>query len=119
MNKSNARQYIPLIEALADGELEFNNHMLHSPNWLHCIQSDFSSPPEYYRRKPKPTVVPWTLDTCPVGAVVKSRITGSRMTILLAEREGITMIPLGRVSYECMFTEYTVDNGAACGVVQS
>ena len=77
MNKENAKLYIPLMEALADGELQFFN----DDEWQDSGEPCFSEPPSHYRRKPKPTVAPWTLETCPVGAVVKHKDTRHRYLI--------------------------------------
>lgn len=48
MTPQNAREYIPLLEALADGELQCN-HLVHG--WLDMGDADFSSPPRHTRSK--------------------------------------------------------------------
>lgn len=57
MNRENARQYIPHLEALADGELELNLGTLNNPIWENRNSVHFDCPAEYYRRRPKPREV--------------------------------------------------------------
>ena len=50
MDRANARAFIPMLEALADGELECQNH---NGNWQHTVDVCFTNPPDRYRRRPK------------------------------------------------------------------
>lgn len=51
MNMSNARKYIPMLEALADGELEIRNS---TGEWVNVRKYvRFDCPLRYYRRRPK------------------------------------------------------------------
>lgn len=54
MNKDNAHLYLPHVQALADGELQY----LGQGDWYDwgTPECSFSFPPEHYRRKPKPRV---------------------------------------------------------------
>lgn len=54
MNKSNARDYLPLVQALADGKT-IQGHMAHSRQW-EDMQGDiyFNGPASDYRIKPDP-----------------------------------------------------------------
>ena len=115
MNPNNAKQYIPAIEALADGELQ----RLHIATWLDTETADFSMRPDCYRRKPKPTVIPWTLETCPVGAVVKNKSKGHRCMLNFADVSSAAVTHYGAVSYQLLLADFTMDNGQPCGVVQS
>lgn len=114
MNRDNAREYIPLIEALADGELEVNVPGL---GWGTVGITDFSHAPDHYRRKPKPTVVPWTKETCPVGAVIKIKENGNKYLILAAVDNHV-LVRETSFTYDCVFMECTLDDGSPCGVVQ-
>lgn len=82
-----------------------------SPNW------DWGT--SDYRIKPKPTVVPWTRDTCPVGAVVKMKVSGDRSTI---ECASTCLVVIGGVmaaiTYDGILSNFTMDDGAPCGTVQ-
>jgi hypothetical protein len=50
MNKDNAHLYIPLLQALRDGELE----EISGTEWVPLANADFYRTPNCYRRKPKP-----------------------------------------------------------------
>ena len=114
MTPQNAREYIPLIEALADGELQAEI----GPNWFDTCNADFSNPPHCYRRKPKPTVVPWDRESCPVGAVVRYKQTGNRSMLSSAGLSTAYIQSVGSISYLFILEQYTMDDGSACGVVQ-
>jgi hypothetical protein len=52
MNKHNAAQFLPLVQALADGK---TIQLLHTVRgWEDGENIDFSLPPESYRIKPEP-----------------------------------------------------------------
>lgn len=57
MNKQNARDYIPLLDALADGELQLNTGTVEFPMWQYIDEAHFNKSPILYRRKPKPVVL--------------------------------------------------------------
>lgn len=50
MTKENAAEYLPLIEALRDGELQVNQE----GGWVDCVDTNLRLPASYYRRRPKP-----------------------------------------------------------------
>lgn len=51
MNKNNAAQYLPLVQALAEGKtLEYNSLL----GWENRKDFDFTASPECYRIKPEP-----------------------------------------------------------------
>lgn len=55
MNKATAHLYLPLVQALADGELQIK--WPEDADWQDCTpcsRVEFDMPPECYRRKPKP-----------------------------------------------------------------
>jgi hypothetical protein len=70
-----------------------------------------------YRIKPKPTVVPWTKETCQVGAVIKIKDTGNRYLILAAVDNHILMRE-SSFTYSHTLEHCTMDNGEPCGTVQ-
>lgn len=53
MNKDNARDYLPLVQALAEGKVIQEKHSVDSP-WEDCANPDFSWHPGDYRIKPEP-----------------------------------------------------------------
>lgn len=50
MTTANAKDYLPAVEALRDGELE--ERFAHG--WEFVIHAEFDKPPDHYRRRPKP-----------------------------------------------------------------
>ena len=114
MTPQNAREYIPLIEALADGELEYYDGY----EWKCTKCPNFLCDPSLFRRKPKPTVVPWDRESCPVGAVVKYKETGNRFAILQANSGCVFLNQYSAVSFEGLLRNFTMDDGSPCGVVQ-
>ena len=54
MNQKNAHLYLPLVQALADGELQ----CCYNDKWFdwNSPECDFDRPPDRYRRKPEPRV---------------------------------------------------------------
>lgn len=57
MNKENAHLYLPLVQALADGELQ-TRETINSHQWVDSPLANFSKGPELYRRKPN-NKSPW------------------------------------------------------------
>lgn len=56
MNSSNAKDYLPLVQALAEGrviECQLDEHL----KWRETANPDFSMAPEQYRIKPEPREV--------------------------------------------------------------
>ena len=53
MNKDNAHLYLPLVPALADGELPLNHRSGQKSEWGDRSITDFMHAPEFYCRKPK------------------------------------------------------------------
>lgn len=54
MNKDNAKDYLPLVQALAEGRVIQGNC---GGEWKDDDYPSFSSPPNYYRIKPEPREV--------------------------------------------------------------
>ena len=54
MNKDNAAQFIPLVQALADGKtIQIDTGAEQSPYWVDIVYVTFDSDPEKYRIKPE------------------------------------------------------------------
>lgn len=115
MTPQNAREYLPLLEALADGELQYRPC---SDVWEDIKAIDFVVPPYFYRRKPKPTIVPWDRESCPVGGVVKNERNGFRYMLTCADDVSATVAHYGNMPYQSFLAHWTMDNGSPCGVVQ-
>lgn len=99
MTKDNARQYIPLLEALADGELEISRDGI----WEECLCPAFSADPDQYRRRPKPVMVPLGPEDVPPGSVVRQGHFERTHWILIVSA-GSSSIRIGsegqKISYE-------------------
>ena len=54
LTSENISSYWPALEALRDGELQFNDNTQQEPAWVNCFSANFINPPEFYRRRPKP-----------------------------------------------------------------
>jgi hypothetical protein len=70
-----------------------------------------------YRIKPKPTVIPWTKETCPVGEVIKIKDTGNRYLILAADNN-VLMLESVYFTHSHTLEHCTMDDGSPCGTVQ-
>jgi hypothetical protein len=86
-----------------------NFHPIKEPAW------DWASCD--YRIKPKPTVVPWTFNTCPVGKVVTHTAAGYRALIVAACQSHADIGQDGERSYDDLLSLYNID-GSPCGTVQ-
>lgn len=53
MNKDNAKDYLPLVQALAEGQVIQSRMFILNP-WRDCTQPDFTMDPSNYRIKPEP-----------------------------------------------------------------
>lgn len=60
MNESNAKDYLPLVQALAGGRLQ---KLSATGHWDDCPDCIFDSPPTYFRIKPEPRE--WWVTICP------------------------------------------------------
>jgi hypothetical protein len=59
MNKENAKDYVPLVLALADGKTIQMKHLPSSwENWTDVQELGFSLTPDHYRVKPEPPKPP-------------------------------------------------------------
>lgn len=73
MTRDNAAQYLPLVEALRDGELQW---ICNDGVWATVSPHDdvaFDEAPSFYRRRPK--VREWWLLITPSGEIKASRMS--------------------------------------------
>lgn len=67
MNQSQAKEYLPIIRAWADGSvIQINIGQV----WEDARIPDFSLGPECYRIKPEPKLKPWNEHTFPIYCVL-------------------------------------------------
>ena len=56
MNASNAKDYLPLVQALAEGKTIQSGQIGGSDrHWVDNLNVEFSNPPAFYRIKPEPS----------------------------------------------------------------
>ena len=67
---------------------------------------------------PKPTYVPWTFETCPIGCVVKRKSEELfRAMIVSATISGVSL-PVTYRNYQELLNEYVQLDGTPCGTVE-
>ena len=54
MNASNAKDYLPLVQALIEGKTLQKNTGFEKERWEDVVNAHFSDPPKSYRIKPEP-----------------------------------------------------------------
>ena len=68
MTKENAHLYLPLIQALAEGKtIEYGSGSI----WGQVNEPEFIYPPQYYRIKPEPAMVPLGPEDVPPGSAIR------------------------------------------------
>ena len=55
MNASNAKDYLPLVQALIEGKTLQKNTGFEKERWEDVVNAHFSGPPKSYRIKPEPS----------------------------------------------------------------
>jgi len=123
MDKRKTREGASLMWAHADGvEIQVDDSYLtceegwtddEDPVW------DFDS--NLYRRKPKATIRPWTMEECPVGEVVQRKPNGAKHVIVAAYSNcavlGVSSETCDRnTTYNRLREDYAMLNGDPCGV---
>lgn len=68
MTKENAHLYLPLVQALVDGKTV---ECRAGDSWINNYVYHFSSPPERYRIKPEPVLVPLGPEDVPPGSIIR------------------------------------------------
>ena len=91
MTRETAREFIPLLQAYADGkEIQMLNPSCtwRAVDWeLH-----FGGKPSDYRIKPEPKLRPWRPEEVPVGAIVKSDVAAYLIIAVNFEKAAIAMM---------------------------
>ena len=71
ISKNNAKQLLPLIQALADGKTV---QLRIGDIWRDWEAFDFESSSDRYRIKPEPVYRPWKPEEIPVGAMIRKEL---------------------------------------------
>lgn len=124
MTKENAKDFLPLVQALAEGK----TIQLASGNHWYDVNPDFTCPPSKYRIKPDPKLRPWKPDEVPVGALYRAcGQTEFKQMILGVSPSGIKTTASMEIGQnykpDHMLREYehSLDHGKTwlpCGVVE-
>lgn len=72
MTKEEAKQWIPILQAYADGRA-IQNCSMNGKIWYECNDPIFSARPSEYRIKPEPKLRPWRQEEVPVGAIIRQK----------------------------------------------
>ena len=87
MNKNNVKDFLPLVQALAEGKtIQLNDGSASSPEWRDLVDMSFSHPRILYRIKPEPRE--WRVMVYPTGEVyslAKNEVCTAREVIRVRE----------------------------------
>ena len=128
MKLSQAKEYLPFVQAAADGKTIQNNN---GGEWVDVTEPGFSMSPNSYRIKPSPTLRPWRPEEVPVGALLRPITTSSlnkdiELIIGVSTLEGNAVLYTG-FGYErtaeviLRDKEHSLDQGKTwlpCGVLE-
>ena len=124
MNKHNAKDYLPLMQALSEGKT-IQIDVSGSNSWSDVNNTDFAFSPNYYRIKPEPKLRPWTPEEVPVGIYITAGSIIYSVVAYNTINNGIRIIEDSRIrelSVLQLFNDwkYSSDNGKTwhpCGVI--
>ena len=133
MNKNNAKDFLPMVQALADGKtIQF-----YTGSWVDLSSEDetsFALPLERYRIKPEPKLREWKPEEVPVGAqyrrkewALNNACKYDRSLIMAVDFRKILYYSDSRIlsdSLKQAFSEgeYSSDGGKSwhpCGILES
>lgn len=117
MTREQWKERLPLIEAFVRGEeIQCNN----AAGWGPITEDpEFTYPVGNYRIKPEPKLIPWTLETCRVGAVIRLK-GGTKRNLCIGCDENHANFGREWLSYKELLSEYEVlinGNWEPCGLV--
>lgn len=134
MNKQNAKDFLPLVQALAEGKtIQFR---LDCEDWRDISSNNigFVYQRDQYRIKPeKPTLRPWKPEEVPVGALIRHKEQPNCQSLILTKTNsnGIVFYPMtddrtatdiAFKSLDCLAEfEHSLDHGKTwqpCGVME-
>jgi hypothetical protein len=101
MNKENAHLYLPLVQALAEGKtIQYGSGSI----WGEVKDPNFINPPQYYRVKPEPVMVPLELEDVPPGSALRAIGNSKWFLVSRASKFG--------VYFGSLLSEYTELQGS-------
>ena len=98
MNKENAHLYLPLVQALAEGKtIECQNT---ESTWAKSVEPQFFRPPENYRIKPEPVMVPLGPQDVPPGSAIRQSGGDGWAIITIVGTDGISWPTVPECPYD-------------------
>lgn len=117
MTKENAKEFLPLVEALIRRE---KIEAWDGDKWVEVANPVFSGPPDHYRIKPRPKFRPWRADEVPVGALLRRKDDSARWLIVGAKDNDIAYSQSSTKTLDALERfEHSTDGGLnwkPCGV---
>lgn len=97
MNKETSHLYLPLIQALAEGKtIEYGSGSI----WGQVNEPKFIYPPQYYRIKPEPKMIPLGPEDVPPGSAIR-QLGGNRWAIItIVGTDGISWPTVPECPYD-------------------
>lgn len=114
MTREETKKAIEVMQGYVDGK-QIESRSSPKISWGPCENPIWNFVTRDYRIKPEPKVVPWTLETCPVGELVISKFGSARYVILAAHIDGTCKVATGWISFETMLKDFTLEDGSPCG----
>lgn len=115
MTKENAHEYLPFVQALAEGkEIEMSNL---SMQWMSITSPSFDLEPERYRIKPEKKLVPFTWDDrgLLMGKWIVDKEDNTYISMIITiDLESISL-NYNSFTYEELFDNFTFLDGSPCG----
>ena len=112
MTKQNAKEFLHLVQALADGKTIQAKAQSMAGGWYDYLpETDFyfDLKPDQYRIKPEPKLRPWRPEEVPVGALYRGKQWSKDERGLIVHSTG-NVFNVGGIS-EDFTTQYAAKNG--------
>jgi hypothetical protein len=119
MTKQNAKEFLPLVQALADGKtIQLNIE----GEWVDNENPEFAFPRDDYRIKPEPKLRPWLPHEVPVGALIRFKGATARSLIVGSDYTNpIQANACYNTDFALSQFEHSIDHGKTwlpCGVME-
>lgn len=130
MTKENAREFLPLVQAMADGKTVQVNTI---GGWKEVEAFSFGSHPSDYRIKPEPKLRAWTASEVPVGKLYRRKswpeTDPQSKSLIIGVSYGKIAYYVSGSGFACdglsealEYAEHSLDSGVTwhpCGILES
>ena len=117
MNKDNAKHYLPLVKALADGKkIEIKS----STGWADMGGNiAFDDDPSNYRIKSEPQYASFTYETIKphIGNIVRNKCNEDMSLIVHANHRTVMLAGIGNIEYSQLLEEIIFLDESPCGTL--